>query len=54
MYLWVHEYRGLALLWVEIFGIYLGREERLRIGGMGGDGARYWNAFWVLWVSLKK
>ena len=27
---------GLALLWVEIFGIYFEREERLRIGGIGG------------------
>ena len=54
MYLWVQEYRGLALLWVEISEDYLGGKSGSSLAVEVGDGARYWRAFGVVWASLKK
>jgi hypothetical protein len=31
---------------VKIFETYFGEEKLLNICGGGGDGARYWRAFW--------
>jgi hypothetical protein len=37
--------RCLALLWVEIFGVYLGEIDGSRLAVEVGDGARYWMLF---------
>jgi hypothetical protein len=41
------ENRGVALLWVDLFGIYFGGESASRLVAEVGDGARYWRVFWA-------
>ena len=38
----------MALLWVNLFGIYFGGESALRMAVEVGDGARYWRVFGAL------